>query len=59
MPHLFFSIFMKVFARWEKFESDVLIMSRNSSPDPSIIVKKFPFTKYFDDAPQPLFKVIC
>jgi intron-binding protein aquarius len=40
--------------RWEKFSAAV------SSPDrrgkPGVVAKLFPFSEYFADAPQPLFK---
>ena len=40
-------------SRWEKFMSQVENVSTTPIDD---IAKHFPFTKYFADAPQPLFK---
>ncbi|MFH4976082.1 hypothetical protein AB6A40_002791 [Gnathostoma spinigerum] len=46
----------QVFARWEKFESDTARNANNPNPSASTVADNFPFLRYFDDAPQPLFK---
>ncbi|VDD93074.1 unnamed protein product [Enterobius vermicularis] len=46
----------EVFARWEKFENDVNSLSTSEKQIPGVVGKYFPFGKYFEDAPQPLFK---
>lgn len=47
----------QVFARWEKFESDVAQSKANPNPSVKAIADHFPFTRYFADVPPPLFKV--
>uniref|UniRef100_A0A0M3I3F3 AAA_11 domain-containing protein n=1 Tax=Ascaris lumbricoides TaxID=6252 RepID=A0A0M3I3F3_ASCLU len=49
----------QVFARWEKFESDVARSAHNTNPRPQSIAENFPFSKYFEDVPPPLFKVFA
>ncbi|KAL3984757.1 AAA domain family protein [Acanthocheilonema viteae] len=46
----------QVFARWEKFESDVIQSKVNPNPSAKAIADHFPFTRYFADVPPPLFK---
>uniref|UniRef100_A0A0R3RQH9 Intron-binding protein aquarius n=1 Tax=Elaeophora elaphi TaxID=1147741 RepID=A0A0R3RQH9_9BILA len=46
----------QVFARWEKFESDVAQSRTNPNPSAQAIADHFPFTRYFADVPPPLFK---
>uniref|UniRef100_A0A915BBL4 Intron-binding protein aquarius n=2 Tax=Parascaris univalens TaxID=6257 RepID=A0A915BBL4_PARUN len=46
----------QVFARWEKFESDVARSAHNTNPRPQSVAENFPFWKYFEDVPPPLFK---
>uniref|UniRef100_A0AAF5PUK5 Intron-binding protein aquarius n=3 Tax=Wuchereria bancrofti TaxID=6293 RepID=A0AAF5PUK5_WUCBA len=46
----------QVFARWEKFESDVAQSKTNPNPSTKAVADHFPFTKYFVDVPPPLFK---
>uniref|UniRef100_A0A158R470 Intron-binding protein aquarius n=1 Tax=Syphacia muris TaxID=451379 RepID=A0A158R470_9BILA len=46
----------QVFARWEKFESDINGLTAEEKLTAEPISKYFPFHKYFEDAPQPLFK---
>ncbi|RWS28225.1 intron-binding protein aquarius-like protein, partial [Leptotrombidium deliense] len=41
-----------VLSRWEEYMSKIY----DKKDDPTIVQKLFPFTKYFEDAPQPLFK---
>lgn len=48
---------IQVFARWEKFESDVAQSKTNPNPSTKAVAEHFPFTKYFADVPPPLFKV--
>ncbi|KAM3718101.1 RNA helicase aquarius [Dirofilaria immitis] len=48
----------QVFARWEKFESDVARSETNPNPNARAVADHFPFTRYFDDVPPPLFKGI-
>ncbi|VDM99005.1 unnamed protein product, partial [Thelazia callipaeda] len=47
----------QVFARWEKFESDVARSETNQNPTTQSVAENFPFTKYFADVPH-LFKGI-
>ncbi|XP_022909695.2 RNA helicase aquarius isoform X1 [Onthophagus taurus] len=46
----------QVLSRWEHFES--VVKSKNSSKEISLetLHQEFPFTKFFQNAPQPLFK---
>ncbi|KHN88639.1 Intron-binding protein aquarius [Toxocara canis] len=46
----------QVFARWEKFESDVARSAHNAYPSPESVAEYFPFSKFFEDVPPPLFK---
>lgn len=47
----------QVMTRWERFESKVKQRSNGSeSLPPEIVDEEFPFHKFFDNAPQPLFK---
>uniref|UniRef100_A0A915PS17 Intron-binding protein aquarius n=1 Tax=Setaria digitata TaxID=48799 RepID=A0A915PS17_9BILA len=48
----------QVFARWEKFESDVARSIINANPSAKAVADHFPFTRYFADVPPPLFKGI-
>lgn len=45
----------QVLARWERFNARVKQRS-GSNPSPAILSDEFPFHKFFDNAPQPLFK---
>uniref|UniRef100_A0A1I7VRA8 AAA_12 domain-containing protein n=2 Tax=Loa loa TaxID=7209 RepID=A0A1I7VRA8_LOALO len=47
---------IQVFARWEKFESDVAQSKANPNPSAKAVRDHFPFTRYFADNPPPLFK---
>lgn len=44
----------QVFARWEKFMSDIEKIDKDDYT-PNLFAEKFPFTNFFNDAPQPLF----
>lgn len=45
----------QVLSRWEQYQS--IVKSKNGkSVDVDTVAKEFPFTKFFKDAPQPLFK---
>lgn len=44
----------QVLARWEEFQSKIKPLA--ASDDVDVIKNLFPFTKYFESAPQPLFK---
>ncbi|VDN42287.1 unnamed protein product, partial [Gongylonema pulchrum] len=46
----------QVFARWERFESDVARSDKSPNPTASSVAEHFPFTKFFADVPAPLFK---
>ncbi|XP_076656944.1 RNA helicase aquarius [Halictus rubicundus] len=48
----------QILARWERFESRIKQRQGvgNSSPPAFIVDEEFPFHKFFDNAPQPLFK---
>ncbi|XP_078034935.1 RNA helicase aquarius [Augochlora pura] len=48
----------QILARWERFESRIKQRqgTGNSSPPAFIVDEEFPFHKFFDNAPQPLFK---
>ena len=49
----------QILTRWERFESRIKSRQgtrNNSSPPAFIIDEEFPFHKFFDNAPQPLFK---
>ncbi|EJD74238.1 hypothetical protein LOAG_18418 [Loa loa] len=50
---------IQVFARWEKFESDVAQSKANPNPSAKAVRDHFPFTRYFADNPPPLFKVFA
>ena len=41
---------LHVLARWEKFEADAI-----AAEDPGFVAGRFPFTSFFENAPQPLF----
>ncbi|XP_065833502.1 RNA helicase aquarius-like [Oscarella lobularis] len=43
----------QVLGRWEKF---VHKLKQNKDEDVGVIAKEFPFKKFFENAPQPLFK---
>ncbi|XP_052836457.1 RNA helicase aquarius [Drosophila gunungcola] len=47
-----------VMARWEKFQSQMSVHREDSDAEKlrSVFEKEFPFSKFFADAPQPLFK---
>ncbi|EDV92549.1 RNA helicase aquarius [Drosophila grimshawi] len=47
-----------VMARWEKFQSQMDVHSAETDRDKlsSVFETEFPFSKFFSDAPQPLFK---
>lgn len=42
-----------VLTRWERFESR---LKQRGGSSKSIVDEEFPFHKFFDNAPQPLFK---
>ncbi|XP_005185025.2 RNA helicase aquarius [Musca domestica] len=48
----------QVMARWEKFQNEALQMAKDESNDNwrKFFEEKYPFNKFFADAPQPLFK---
>ncbi|XP_076165553.1 RNA helicase aquarius isoform X2 [Ptiloglossa arizonensis] len=48
----------QILTRWERFESRIKQRqgAGNSSPPAFIVDEEFPFHKFFDNAPQPLFK---
>lgn len=43
-----------VICRWEKFSAAVSAPEQKGQP--GVVAELFPFTEYFADAPQPLFK---
>lgn len=45
----------QVLARWERFNGRIKQRS-GKNPSPTIVSDEFPFHKFFDNAPQPLFK---
>lgn len=45
----------EIVARWEKFINDLESCDDSDSSSAEFFTKEFPFTKYYDDAPQPLF----
>ncbi|XP_046750844.1 RNA helicase aquarius isoform X2 [Diprion similis] len=45
----------QILARWERFNGRIKQRS-GSNPSPNIVSQEFPFHKFFDNAPQPLFK---
>jgi intron-binding protein aquarius len=46
-----------VLARWEAFLNKVAVKG-GAAGDVQAIAREFPFAKYFENAPQPLFKVL-
>lgn len=50
--HLF-----QVYARWEEFEQATKKRPKLPTPGVESVALNFPFTAFFDNAPQPLFKV--
>ncbi|CAK9809263.1 RNA helicase aquarius [Anthophora plagiata] len=46
----------QILTRWERFETRIKQRTGNSSPPAFIIDEEFPFHKFFDNAPKPLFK---
>lgn len=47
----------QVMTRWERFESRIKQRSTGTDDVPaSIVDDEFPFHKFFDNAPQPLFR---
>ncbi|XP_058799863.1 RNA helicase aquarius [Phymastichus coffea] len=50
----------QVMTRWERFESRIKQRSSGADDVPaSIVDDEFPFHKFFDNAPQPLFRKKC
>lgn len=48
----------QILTRWERFESRIKARqgTGKDTPPAFIIDEEFPFHKFFDNAPQPLFK---
>nr|XP_034177201.1 RNA helicase aquarius [Osmia lignaria]XP_034177203.1 RNA helicase aquarius [Osmia lignaria] len=46
----------QILARWERFEARIKQRQGNNPPPAYIIDEEFPFHKFFDNAPKPLFK---
>ncbi|CAK9822321.1 RNA helicase aquarius [Anthophora retusa] len=46
----------QILTRWERFETRIKQRTGNSSPPAFIVDEEFPFHKFFDNAPKPLFK---
>lgn len=45
----------QVMSRWEKFLSEIERFADAETYTPTVFVERFPFIRFFDDAPQPLF----
>lgn len=48
----------EIIARWEKFVNELEAFAdqqQQQEPNSEYFIKEFPFTKFFNDAPQPLF----
>ncbi|XP_068993772.1 RNA helicase aquarius [Neodiprion pinetum] len=45
----------QILTRWERFNGRIKQRS-GSNPSPNMVSQEFPFHKFFDNAPQPLFK---
>ncbi|XP_023293066.2 RNA helicase aquarius [Lucilia cuprina] len=50
-----------VMARWEKFQTQAAAVEKSEDANVwrKVFEQEFPFNKFFDDAPQPLFKGEC
>jgi len=46
----------EIIARWEKFINELEATANQQEPTAEYFTNEFPFTKFFNDAPQPLFK---
>ena len=46
----------KVLSRWEEFLSIIKVNKPGATRDVTAIQSNFPFAKFFENAPQPLFK---
>lgn len=47
----------QIMTKWELFQSKIKSAATNGSP-PEVVSDEFPFHRFFDNAPQPLFKKV-